>query len=282
MQQINETYQYLHSAIQITKFLNNCTMAWSIIMLTLCNIWLKLWYPWVLANIYTSLSYNVTETRFKHSTTSVTWRGLGICPFGLSERGWTGETPVQVHSSRPVVRRPDALVQGREGTSPRLRSHRRLLGPDDGFNRESVAGSLSSRLCGFCYSWRERDGTQRRRRRSRQGQQRRRRQVTRQGQQRRVRFSRQHRHHRVRMLQRRRRPLIPLPPPQETPIVKHILRQRIQGPVVSFPRIPRLPRYFDEAVVQTQIMPNRVLPSGELFSVVRKPGHDELTDTTER
>lgn len=45
------------------------------------------------------------------------------------------------------------------------------------------------------------------------------------------------------------RALEALPPPQEAAVVKHILRGRVQGPVVALPRPARLPRDLNEAVV---------------------------------
>jgi hypothetical protein len=75
--------------------------------------------------------------------------------------------------------------------------------------------------------------------------------------------------------------LVPLPPPEEGPIVKHVLSHWVQGPVVPLPRVPRLSRDLDETVVETQIVTNGILPSGELVSVVREPVHDEFTDTGE-
>lgn len=66
--------------------------------------------------------------------------------------------------------------------------------------------------------------------------------------------------------------LVPLPSTQKGTIVEHILGHGVQGPEVTLSRISRLTRNFDEAVVQTQIVANRVLPGGKLLLVVPEPG----------
>lgn len=68
---------------------------------------------------------------------------------------------------------------------------------------------------------------------------------------------------------------------QKTAVVKHVLGCRIKGPVVPFARVARLSRDLDKAVVQGQVVPDRVLPSGELLLVVWKLVADEVADTAE-
>lgn len=64
--------------------------------------------------------------------------------------------------------------------------------------------------------------------------------------------------------------LIALPAPQEAAVVEHVLGQRIQRPEIALARISRLTGHLDEAVVQTEIVPDGVLPGGELVFVVRE------------
>ena len=75
-------------------------------------------------------------------------------------------------------------------------------------------------------------------------------------------------------------PLVPLPPPQEGAIVKHVLGQGVQGPEVPLAGVTRLPRDLDKAVIETEVVADRVLPLGELFLVIRKSVLDKLTDAT--
>ena len=77
------------------------------------------------------------------------------------------------------------------------------------------------------------------------------------------------------------RPLVPLPPPQEGAIVKHVLGQGVQGPEVPLPGVTRLPRHLDEAVIETEVVADRVLPLGESLPIIGEPFLDKLTDTIE-
>lgn len=77
------------------------------------------------------------------------------------------------------------------------------------------------------------------------------------------------------------RSLVSLASAQEASIVKHVLGQRVQSPVVALARVPRLPGDLDEAVVERQVVPDAVLPGGELFAVVGEPVSDELADAAE-
>lgn len=45
-------------------------------------------------------------------------------------------------------------------------------------------------------------------------------------------------------------PLESFPSAQKAAVVKHVLRCRVQGPVVAFPRVSRLSWDLDEAVVE--------------------------------
>ena len=78
-----------------------------------------------------------------------------------------------------------------------------------------------------------------------------------------------------------RHPLVSLPPPQEGAIVKHVLSLRVQGPEVPLAWVARLSGYLDEAVIETQIMADAVLPGGEPVLVVGESVLDELTDAIE-
>lgn len=79
----------------------------------------------------------------------------------------------------------------------------------------------------------------------------------------------------------RRRPLVSLPTSQETTVVEHVFRQRVQRPVIAFSRVPGLARDLNEAVVEREIVPDGVLPGGELVVVIGKAGHDKLADAAQ-
>lgn len=76
--------------------------------------------------------------------------------------------------------------------------------------------------------------------------------------------------------------LEPLPSPKEAAVVEHVLRRRVQRPVVTLSRISRLPRDLNETVVEREVVPDGVLPSGELVSVVGELVADEVTDAAQR
>lgn len=76
-------------------------------------------------------------------------------------------------------------------------------------------------------------------------------------------------------------PLEALPPPQKTPVLKHIRGVRIQGPVVALPGVSRLSGHLYKAVIERQIVPDRVLPGGELLPVIREAVADEVADLAE-
>lgn len=84
------------------------------------------------------------------------------------------------------------------------------------------------------------------------------------------------------VLQRRSRPLVSFPAAEKTAVIEHILRQRVQRPIVPLPGIAGLARDFYETVVKAQVVPDGVLPRGELLAVIWKSGHDELADAAQR
>ena len=77
-------------------------------------------------------------------------------------------------------------------------------------------------------------------------------------------------------------PFVTLASTQEASIVKHVFGQRIQGPVVAFSRIAGLSGNLDEAVIETEIMPDGVLPGGEFFAVVWEPISYEVANPAKR
>ena len=76
--------------------------------------------------------------------------------------------------------------------------------------------------------------------------------------------------------------LVPLPSSQEGTVVEHVLRHRVQCPVVAFAGISWLARNFYEAVVEWEVVSDGVLPGRELLPIVRETSHDKLADATER
>lgn len=76
--------------------------------------------------------------------------------------------------------------------------------------------------------------------------------------------------------------LEPFPPAKETAVVEHVLRSRVQRPVVALSRVSGLPRNLDETVVKGEVVPDRILPSGKLVSVVGKLVANEVTYATKR
>ena len=71
---------------------------------------------------------------------------------------------------------------------------------------------------------------------------------------------------------------LPLSPPQEAPVIEHVLCEGIQRPVVALAGVPGLPRYFDEAVVDREVVSDAVLPCGELLAVIGEAVVDEVAD----
>jgi len=76
--------------------------------------------------------------------------------------------------------------------------------------------------------------------------------------------------------------LEPSPAPQVRPVVEHVVRVRVERPIAALSRLLVVARLLDETLVQTQVVPDRVLPALLVLPVVREPLHDELIDTVER
>lgn len=66
--------------------------------------------------------------------------------------------------------------------------------------------------------------------------------------------------------------------PQEAAVVEHVLRGRIEGPVVALTGVARLAGDLDEAVIEGEVVSDAVLPGGEALTVVGEARHDEITD----
>ena len=76
-------------------------------------------------------------------------------------------------------------------------------------------------------------------------------------------------------------PLVALPSAQEGPVVEHVYGRRVQGPIVPLPWVTRFSGHLHEAVVEGEVVPDRVLPGRELVFIVRKPSHNKVTNLTE-
>ena len=76
-------------------------------------------------------------------------------------------------------------------------------------------------------------------------------------------------------------PLEPLPPPQEGAVVKHVLGVGVEGPEVALAGVAGLPGHLDEAVVETEVVADAVLPGGVALVVVGEAAPDELADAVE-
>lgn len=74
-------------------------------------------------------------------------------------------------------------------------------------------------------------------------------------------------------------PLVTFSSAEKTPVVKHIFTAGIQGPIVTLPRVPRLPGDFYEAVIQGKVVSNAVLPSWKFFTVIRETVNDKFTNS---
>lgn len=69
---------------------------------------------------------------------------------------------------------------------------------------------------------------------------------------------------------------------QEWTVVEHTSWVRIECPVAAFARFFVVARHFDEALVQTEIVSDGILPALLVISVVRIFVHDVLIDVAER
>ena len=65
------------------------------------------------------------------------------------------------------------------------------------------------------------------------------------------------------------------------PILEHLLAFRIQRPIVAFARLSFLSRHFNKAIVQAQVVSDRVLPALAILVIVRKSLHDELINSVQ-
>jgi len=63
---------------------------------------------------------------------------------------------------------------------------------------------------------------------------------------------------------------------------KHVVGGRIEHPVVAFARVVVVARNLDEALVEAQIVSDRVLPALLVLAVVREVADDELVNAVER
>lgn len=78
----------------------------------------------------------------------------------------------------------------------------------------------------------------------------------------------------------RRRSERPLhaPPAPVVALLEHVLAGRVQGPVVALALAAALPGNFDEALVETQVVPDAVLPALLVLLVEGELGDDVLVD----
>ena len=68
-------------------------------------------------------------------------------------------------------------------------------------------------------------------------------------------------------------PLKSFPSPEKAAVVKHVLRCWVESPVVAFAGVAWFSGDLNEAVIETQIVPDAILPGGESFLVIWKPGN---------
>ena len=61
-------------------------------------------------------------------------------------------------------------------------------------------------------------------------------------------------------------------------MLKHVNSRFCEGPERAFAPAPFLPGQFDEAVIETEVVPNRILPTLSVMSVVGELVHDEAVD----
>ena len=89
-----------------------------------------------------------------------------------------------------------------------------------------------------------------------------------------------------RLMQRDWRPIraFHAPSPSIVALLEHVLEldRRVQRPVVAFSLAAALARHFDEALVETEVVADRVLPALAVALEVRELLHDVLVDGAER
>ena len=75
--------------------------------------------------------------------------------------------------------------------------------------------------------------------------------------------------------------LEPLPPSEERAVLEHGDGLGVKGPVGALARPCGVPGHLDEAVVEAEVVSQRVLPALCVVPVVGEPLHDELVDLGE-
>ena len=59
------------------------------------------------------------------------------------------------------------------------------------------------------------------------------------------------------------------PPPEEGAVVEHVVAVGVEAPVAALAGLLVVPRHLDEALVQRQVVPDRVLPALGVATVLR-------------
>ena len=67
----------------------------------------------------------------------------------------------------------------------------------------------------------------------------------------------------------------------EIPVLEHVLAIGRERPVIPLSRLSFFPRDFHKAIVQTQIMSNRILPPLLVVMVIWESVHNELVDAVQ-
>jgi hypothetical protein len=73
-----------------------------------------------------------------------------------------------------------------------------------------------------------------------------------------------------------------VPPSKEAAIFEHLGACWVKLPEVPFARRTVLPWHFDEAIIETQVVTDRVLPCGPTLAVVGELLDDVIANLTER
>lgn len=71
------------------------------------------------------------------------------------------------------------------------------------------------------------------------------------------------------------------PAPQEAPVLEHVSAAGVQSPEAALAGLVRPTGDLDEAIVEREVVAQRVLPALRVFPVVREPVHDELVNLAE-
>lgn len=72
----------------------------------------------------------------------------------------------------------------------------------------------------------------------------------------------------------------PITPPKETAVFEHFSTRRVKLPEVAFTGGTVFSWHFDEAVIEAEVVSDRVLPCWPSLSVVSKLAYNEVTDLT--